>query len=155
MDHIVSEWEGGKNRLKTWWSGLHHWIKSYVEGNRTTGSLQVKLPAKLDAETPTDGSFHNHCFRVRGTQAVSCGVNGLHPENIVCPGSQAVTHKPGTRRDSFISILSIYPNLVIVPKILLLDHLCAATIDISVEFSLVSCQVLLGCAVIKIFEFLN
>lgn len=74
---------------------------------RTTGSLQVKLPVKLDAETPTNGSFHNHRFRVRGIQAVSCGVNGLHPENIVCPGSEAVTHKPGTRRDSFISILSI------------------------------------------------
>lgn len=82
--------------------------KEIRRGKQSDWKLQVKLLVKLDAETPTDGSFHNHHFRVRGAQAVSCGVNGLHPEHIVCPGSQALTHKPGTRRDSFISILSIY-----------------------------------------------
>lgn len=48
-----------------------------------------------DAETLTDGSFHDHRFRVRGTAAVSGGVNGLDPEHVVCLASQAVTHEPG------------------------------------------------------------
>lgn len=48
-----------------------------------------------DVETLTDGSFHDHRFRVRGTGAVSSGVNGLDPEHIVCPISQAVTHESG------------------------------------------------------------
>lgn len=47
------------------------------------------------AETLTDGSFHEHRFRVRGTGAVSSCVDGLDPEHVVCPSNQAVTHEPG------------------------------------------------------------
>lgn len=43
----------------------------------------------------TDGSFHDHRFRVRGTGAVSSGVNGIDAEHVVCPVSQAVAHEPG------------------------------------------------------------
>lgn len=37
--------------------------------------------------TLTDGSLHNHRFRVRGTQAVSCGVDCLDSKHVVHPSS--------------------------------------------------------------------
>lgn len=86
----------------------------------------------------TNGSFHNHRFRVRGAQAVSCSINGLDPEHVACPVSQAVTHKPGRQHAEIISLASflfISANEgAIVLKISLLDKYYAATIDISEEF---------------------
>lgn len=84
-------------------------------------------------ETLTDGGFHNHRFRVRGAQAVSRGVNGLDPEHVACPVSQAVTHKPGRQRAEIISLASFLfisaNGGAVVLKISLLDTFYAATID--------------------------
>lgn len=64
-------------------------------GNRVIGSKANHGDG--DAETLTDGSFHEQRFRVGGAGAVPSGVNGLDPEHVVHPGSQAVTHEPGDK----------------------------------------------------------
>lgn len=65
---------------------------SITEGNRRIGSKANNGAG--DAERLTDGSFHEHCFGVGGTGAVSSGVNGLDAEHVVFPALQAVTHEP-------------------------------------------------------------
>lgn len=64
--------------------------------------------------TLTDGSLHNHSFRVGGTQAVSSSVDCLDSKHVVYPGSQAMAHKPENSMDKGVKslVLSIHFDFI-------------------------------------------